>query len=280
MNMDQVILGSQMNNPELVKEMIAVLEKADVAYGKKRYLDSRDLIRRNKNNFIAIDGNTLVLALKRWQYAAYFMGNEGNPRWKDWIIDNPIFYEESVAVGEEAIKKFIQLAEVEIRISVLNALALATRWTKDTEKKFRRQQSYSWSDQAILESKTSCRLDQVSVALNTRSILLREDKRFDEAVRDCQEVFENSSLTSDFITAGHGKQNEGDTYRLMIKEIHDEQEIAKLHLKACTAYKIAQAMYALCERISGKEVTAHYESAGRKAAEEEGMALNVKLLQK
>lgn len=278
--MEQIILGSELHNPKLTEEMIAVLKKADDAYEARGYLDSRNFIEQNQNQFIAVDGSLLVKAFKRWQYAAYYLGNEGNPRWKDWIIDNPFFYEESVRVGEQAIEKFIQLAEVDIRISVLNALALATRWTKDAENKFRRQKAYSWSDQAVLESKVSHRLDLVSVALNTMCILFREDKRFDEAIKGFLEVFENSNLTSDFITAGHGKQNEGDTYRMVIKEIQDEQKIGELHLKACMAYKTAQSMYALYERVSGKKATAHYESAGRKAAEEEAAAVKAKLSQK
>ncbi len=277
MEMEQIILGSELNNQKLIEEMAAVFQKAGVAYGERRYLDSRNLIKQNKNQFIAVDGNLLVEALKEWQYAAYFLGNEGNPRWKDWIIDNPVFYEESVKVGEEAIEKFIQLANVDLRISVLNALALAIRWTKDASGEFRRQKAYLWSDQATLEAKTSSRLDLVSVALNTKVILLREDKRFGEAIAGCLEVFENSIITSDFVTAGHGKQNEGDTLRLMIKETQDEQKIAEFHLEACKAYKTAQAMYSLHEKISGKKAIAHYESAGRKAAEEENWALEAKL---
>jgi hypothetical protein len=275
--MNEIILGSELNNPKLIEEMATILERANTAYEEKRYLDSRNLIKQNKNQFIAVDGKLLMQALRRWQYAAYYLGNEGNPRWKDWIIDNPIFYEEAVKIGEEAIEKFIQLANIEVRVSVLNALALATRWIKKNGE-FRRQEAYLWNDQAVLEARTSSRLDLVSVALNTRNILLREDKKIDEAVKGCQEVFENSVITSDFITAGHGKQNEGDTYRLEIKETQDKQKIAELHIEACKAYKTAQAMYALYEKVSGKKATAHYESAGRKATEEENEAVKAKLL--
>jgi len=97
---------------------------------------------------------------------------------------------------------------------------------------------------------------------------LREDKKFGEAKKGCQEVFRASVLAGDFRTAGHGKHNEGDTIRLEIEETEDEVKKKELHRQALIAYRIAQAMYNLFERVTGEKATAHYESAGRKEEEE------------
>jgi len=262
---------------ELVTKVSGVSEAAKIAYETKRYLDARNLVLNNKQDILTVDGNTAVQAFRKWAYAAYYLGNEGNPQWKKGIIDNPVFYEESVAVALEAIEKFTTLIDIEARIAILNVLALATRWIKNKDGNFKRKEAYQWSDQAILEAKISSNLGLVSVALNTRNILLSEDKRFKEAEAGCIEVATNSLLVGDYLTAGHGKQNEGDTYRREIEEIKDNQEKAALHLKAYLAYREAQALYTFYENQSGNKATAHLESAGRKAEEEKAFALKAKI---
>jgi len=239
------------------------LKEAERAYNEKRYLDARNLIKSRKDEFIK--GGMGAVALRRWAWAAYYLGNEGNPEWKEGIIKEPIFYEESARIGEEALS---YEADSTIRVSVLNVLPLASRWTKDEKGEFKRREAYRWSDQGIEEARASGKPDLISSTQNTRNVLLREDKEFDEAKRGCQEVFTASILAEDFRTAGHGKQNEGDTIRLKIEEIDDEARKKELHREALIAYRTAQAMYALSERVSGEKATAHYQSAGRKAEEE------------
>ena len=244
-----------------------MLREAEKAYNEKRYLDARNLIKERKEAFIK--GGMGAVALRRWAWVAYYLGNEGNPQWKKWIIENPIFYEEATKIGEEALN---YEADSTVRVSILNVLPLSTRWTKGEKGEFRRQEAYRWSDRGIKEAKASGKTDLISSAQNTRNILLREDKNFAEAKKGCQEVFMASVLAGDFRTAGHGKQNKGDTIRLEIES--EEQVIATaeiigvLHKEAIVAYRTAQAMYALAERVSGEKATAHYESAGRKAEEE------------
>lgn len=243
--------------------LIEVLREADKAYNEKRYLDARNLISSRKEEFIKAGMG--AVALRRWAWAAYYLGNEGNPQWKKWIIENPVFYEEATKVGEEALS---YEADSTVRVSILNVLPLSTRWTRDEKGEFKRQKAYLWSDRGIEEAKASGKPDLIASALNTRNILLREDKKFEEAKKGCQEVFAVSLLAGDFRTAGHGKQNEGDTIRMEIEETKDETKKKELHREALIAYRIAQAMYNLFERVTGEKATAHYESAGRKAEEE------------
>jgi hypothetical protein len=240
-----------------------VLKEAEKAYNEKRYLDARNLIKERKEDFI--QGGMGAVALRRWAWAAYYLGNEGNPQWKKWIIENPLFYEEARDIGIEALGYKFDDA---VGVSIYNVLSLATRWTKDEKGEFRRQEAYQCSDRGIERAKASGRPDLISSAQNTRNILLREDKKFAEAKKGGQEVFMLSLLAGDFRTAGHGKQNEGDTIRLEIEETENETKKKELHREAFIAYRIAQEMYALSERVSGEKATAHYESAGRKAEEE------------
>lgn len=240
-----------------------VLKEAEKAHNDKRYLDARNLIKEQKEGFIK--SGMGAVALRRWAWAAYFLGNEGNPQWKKGVIENPVFYEEAAKVGGEAL---MYEADSTVRVSILNVLSLSTRWTKGEKGEFKRQEAYRWNDLGIEEAKVSGKPDLISSAQNTRNILLREDKNFGEAKKGCQEVFTASILAGDFRTAGHGKHNEGDTIRLEIEEISDEVKKKDLHREALVVYRIAQAMYVLDERVSGEKATAHYESAGRKAEEE------------
>lgn len=240
-----------------------LLREAEKAYNEKRYLDARDAVKERKEDFIRAGMG--AVALRRWAWAAYYLGNEGNPQWKKWIIENPVFYEEATRVGEEALS---YEADSTVRVSILNVLPLSTRWLKDEKGEFKRQEVYRWSDQGIEEARASGKPDLISSAQNTRNILLREDKKFGEAKKGCQEVFRASVLAGDFRTAGYGKHNEGDTIRLEIEETEDEVKKKELHRQALIAYRIAQAMYNLFERVTGEKATAHYESAGRKEEEE------------
>jgi len=111
-----------------------VLREAEKAYNEKRYLDARYLIKSRKEEFIK--GGMGAVALRRRAWAAYYLGNEGNPSWKQWIIKDPLFYEEATKIGEEALN---YEADSAVRVSILNVLPLSTRWTKNEKGEFKRQ---------------------------------------------------------------------------------------------------------------------------------------------
>ena len=60
-----------------------LLREAEKAYNEKRYLDARDAVKERKEDFIRAGMG--AVALRRWAWAAYYLGNEGNPQWKKWI---------------------------------------------------------------------------------------------------------------------------------------------------------------------------------------------------
>ncbi len=239
-----------------------VLKEAEKAYNEKRYLDAENLIGARLEDFIKAGMG--AVALRRSAWATYYLGNEGNPQWKKGIIETPHFYELSQKVGEDALS---YEPDPTVKVSILNVLPLSTRWVKRMGN-FLRHEAYSWSDQGIKEAMETGKPELIASAYNTRNILLREDRKFDEAKRGCREVFRISVLAGDFRTAGHGKQNEGDTIRLEIEETDDEAKKKELHREALVVYREAQSMYSLYERVSSEKATAHYESAGRKAEEE------------
>jgi len=106
---------------------------------------------------------------------------------------------------------------------------------------------YILPDQAVKEFP-----DEPSI-WNTRSILCRWAKNFEQAVNICEKVYITALARRDYRTAGHGKQNRADALREL-----GRVEEAKIN------YAAAIGLYKDFEKESGQSVAPHIEGATKK----------------
>jgi len=240
------------------EELVKILDEADKAYNDKQYQESIDLVTKY---FLESRGTTPDLngrAQARVGWCLYYLGLQDNPRRQEGIIDNPDNLLEAIKVWKNVLEYEIN---PKIRLSVLNGLPLALRF-------FNKPATYQWSDLGIQEAEAAGDDSLVIKAKNTKIVLLREDGKYAEARELAEEVYTLAVGIRDFRTAGHAKQNLGDTIRLELKNTQKtEAEKRFLLVEAFQAYKIAEMKYNFFEAETGEKATAHIEAAQKKSGE-------------
>jgi len=197
----------------------------------------------------------------KWEAAVYLIDSEmvkftekeevaEGSRIKGWS-----FYYMAIKGDESSKKNFLEFSrgsfkivlreslEKSTRISALNGLPLVLWILGETK------EAWEVSSRAVKEFP-----DEPS-AWNTRSILCRWGKDFEQAVEVCNEVYSKALSRGDLRTAGHAKQNRGDALR----------ELGRIE-EAKLDYATAIGFYRDFERESGQSMVPHIEGATKKLA--------------
>lgn len=207
------------------------LKEAQRLYDEGKWKESNQLI---KDNFHTLVGCTEDFAeanrLYGWNW--YYIGIKGPAEEKrvNLLLSRDAF---RIALSKSPDRKQ--------KISIMNGLPL-TFWILDEQK-----EAWQVSDQAVAEFP-----DEPSV-WNTRSILCRWAKKFDEAERVCEKVFETAFAKKDYRTAGHGKHNKADA----LKEMGRTEEVR-------LEYENAIELYKEFEKTTGQSAKFHIEGVEKK----------------
>ncbi len=207
------------------------LEEAEKLYRRGEYQKAYDLASPEKTTTREEFGE--ACRIRAW--ALYYLAIKGDDKNKLSNARDAVVYAEDVIAFSEDNRQ---------RLSAYNVLPLAL-WVLGNE-------SGAWeaSDEALEEFP-----DEIST-WNTRGILSRWAKDYEQGVLIGHTVGKTSALKGDFLTAGHGYQNEGDALRAL----------GRLS-EACVAYRRALKQYCQHELSTGNSATPHIASVEKKLAE-------------
>jgi tetratricopeptide (TPR) repeat protein len=207
------------------------LEEAEKLYRKGEYQKAYDLASPEDTTTLEEFGE--ACRIRAW--ALYYLAIKGDDKNKLSNARDAVVYAEDVIIYAEDNKQ---------RLSAYNVLPLAL-WISGNER-----EAWMANDEALEEF-----YDEPSV-WNTRSILARWAKDYEQGVIIGDRVTEIAVARGDFLTAGHGEQNKGDSLRVL-------GQISE----ACTAYRQALKQYRQHELITGNSATPHIASVEKKLAE-------------
>ena len=218
------------------EEIEEKIEEAKALYAKGDYEEAGRLAESLRNIYfgtINIEQFAETLRIEAWAY--YYLRIKGSPDDKRVNVNYARTCAEQVLFYSKDTKR---------RLSAHNVLPL-TLWILGEE-------SRAWraSDEALEEF-----YDEPS-AWNTRGILARWAKDYEQGVIIGDAVADKAMGKGDFLTAGHGQQNKGDALRAL----------GRLS-EACGAYKRALEQYCQHEFSTGGSATPHIASAEKKLAE-------------
>lgn len=149
------------------------------------------------------------------------------------------------AEAEESLMIALSATEdSDILISAYNCLPLVL-WIQG-------KQDEAWR---ISNEVTSEKFSEVSSVWNTLGILCKWSKQHERAVEVFEMVYQTAFAIGDLRTAGHGKQNQGDSLEKL-----GNKELAK------DAYKEAKELYLQFEKKSGQKATIHIDGVTKKIA--------------
>ncbi len=207
------------------------LEEAEKLYRRGEYQKAYDLASPEKTTTLEEFGE--ACRIRAW--TLYYLAIKGDDKNKLSNARDAVVYAEDVIIYAEDNKQ---------RLSAYNVLPLAL-WISGNER-----EAWMANDEALEEF-----YDEPS-AWNTRSILARWAKDYEQGVIIGDRVTEIAVARGDFLTAGHGEQNKGDSLRVL-------GQISE----ACTAYRQALKQYRQHELITGNSATPHIASVEKKLAE-------------
>ncbi|HNR80863.1 MAG TPA: hypothetical protein PLB38_04240 [bacterium] len=207
------------------------LKRADDLYRQGKYQEAYDLAVPCDQK-LDPEGCAEACRIRAW--AKYYIAIKGNPEEKIRNAGHAAGYASVVSISIDPKR----------RLSAYNVLPLAL-WISGN-------QSGAWeaSDEALQE------FPEEPSAWNTRGILARWAKDYEQGVIIGDRVTDRSVARGDFLTAGHGQQNKGDALRALGR-------IGEAH----TAYEEALKRYRQHEHSSGKSATPHIVNAEKKLAE-------------
>lgn len=205
------------------------LEAAQSLYNDGKWQESHGLLMNNWHRLTTDEEFAEAYRLAGWDL--YYIGIKG-------LNDK----QESLRVSKASFQAALgRTSDSKKRISILNGLPLPL-WILSEQK-----EAWDVSDRAVREF-----LEEPSV-WNTRAILCRWAKNFEESVKVCERVYETALARKDYRTAGHGKQNQGDA----LKELG-------LVTEAQDAYASAAGLYKTFEKETGQSAKLHIESVEKK----------------
>lgn len=211
-----------MNNDE------KIIEDAQELYNKGRWQEAIEMLNKLKshNEEEVAEANRI----KGWSY--YYLAIKGDKSLKSENLEKAEEYFKLSSIGAK---------EDKTKISVLNGLPLAL-WILG-----KKSEAWEINDKAINI------FPETPSIWNTRGIICRWAKNFNEAVEVGQRVFETAVKVKDFRTAGHGKQNKADAL----------VQLGKTE-KAKKEYQDAIQLYKDHQQISGQSAEFHLESVRKK----------------
>lgn len=212
--------------------MVKFLEEAQRLYNEGKWSEAVNLIGKNIVSLSNKEDMAEAARIRGWCF--YYMGIKGPEEKKQEMLNFSRSAFEFV-LNESSDEKR--------RLSAFNGLPLPLWILGENEK------AWEVSDRAAKEFSA-----EPSV-WNTRSILCRWAKDFEQAVEICEKVYITALQRMDYRTAGHGKQNRGDA----LKELGRVEE-AKLD------YAAAVGLYKDFEKESGQSAAPHIEGATKKLA--------------
>jgi len=204
-----------------------LIEQAQKLYNEKKWKEAIDLL----GTFIPDTDKNEARAKRIEGWSFYYLGIKGPEAMK---IANLV---ESKRLFEIVLKK----GQREEKISAFNGLPLAL-WILGEQ-----NQAWQVSKQAVEE------FPDIPSVWNTKAILCRWGKKFEEALEVNEKVYETALEKGDFRTAGHGKQNQGDALIQLRKTGEAEKE-----------YREATQLYKDYQQISGESAAFHIESVEKK----------------
>ena len=210
--------------------MVKFLEEARELYDEGKWSEAVNLIGKNMVNLSGKEETAEAARIRGWCF--YYMGIKGPEGKKEEMLNFSRSSFEFV-LGKSSDEKR--------RLSAFNGLPLPL-WISGE-----RERSWEVSDRAVRE------FPEEPSAWNTRSILCRWAKDFEQAIEICEKVYVTALWRKEYRTAGHGKQNRGDA----LKEMGRIEE-AKLD------YAAAIGFYKDFEKESGQNATPHIEAAMKK----------------
>ena len=213
--------------------MAKVLEDAQKLYNEGKWQEAVTLLNESLESLPGLAETEDVaeaLRLKGWCF--YYMGIKGPEEEKMEVLRL------SRNMFDVASRKSSDAKKI---ISIFNGLSLPLWILGEREK------AWEVSDQAVKEFP-----DEPSI-WNTRSILCRWAKNFEQAVNICEKVYITALARRDYRTAGHGKQNRADALREL-----GRVEEAKIN------YAAAIGLYKDFEKESGQSAAPHIEGATKK----------------
>lgn len=219
-----------------------ILEDAQKLYNEGKWADAIVLL-SGSNLEALVDNEEIAEAnrIKGWSW--YYLGIKGPADKKEESLQRS---KDTFQLGWEKTK------DKKKQTSILNGLPL-TLWILGEKVR-----AWEVSNRAIEDFP-----DEPSV-WNTRSILARWAEDFKESVRVCKKVYETAWAKEEYRTAGHGQQNLGDAYILMISGSRNPLRRIALVVKALIAYNRARGCYVIFEKKTGEKATIHYEAATKK----------------
>jgi len=210
--------------------MTKVLEDAQKLYNEGKWPEAVQLIGNNMADMDKEEEVAEAARIRGWCF--YYMGIKGPEEEKQEMLKF------SRGMFELALDKS---ADEKKRLSAFNGLPLPLWILGEREK------AWEVSDRAVKEFP-----GEPSI-WNTRSILCRWVKDFEQAIEICEKVYVTALARKDYRTAGHGKQNRGDA----LKELGRIEE-------AKNDYAVAIDLYKDFEKESGQSATPHIEGATKK----------------
>lgn len=186
-----------------------IIQDAQKLYNKGEWAKAIDLI-----DMILTSNDEQQIAeanrIKGWSY--YYLAIKGDKSLKA----------EKLEKAEECFRlALIKISEEKGLISILNGLPLVL-WILE-----RKQEALKLSDEVTEE------FPNIPSVWNTKSILSRWGKDFQNSVEICEKVYETAIAKKDFRTAGHGKQNKADCFI----ELNQKEQAKKDYIEAIKMYK-------------------------------------------
>ena len=212
--------------------MPEILEVAQKLYNEGKWKEAVIIIDDALPDLKEPENIAEAFRLKGW--SRYYIGTKG-------LDDKQTSLQMSV---KDFLTALDRTSESKVRISVLNGLPLSL-WVLGEKDK-----AWQTSDHAIKEFP-----DEPSV-WNTRAILCRWAKDFEQSVEVCEKVYVTALNSVDYRTAGHGKHNKADALKELnrIKEAEDE-------------YAAAVGLYRKFEKTTGQSAKFHIDAVEKKMLE-------------
>lgn len=188
------------------QKIVAILAEAQRLYDSDRKSEAVDLLEKALG-MIPLNSKYLIEALRQRGWTYYHLAiriKESNEQKENYLVTSLISF--------ESVMLRIFRATQKQKISIFNGHPLVL-WLLDEK------------DKAKQISNNAIELfpNEPSV-WNTRAILLRWEKNFEESIDVCEKVAITAEAKEDYRTAGSGKQNKGDALRALGRNTEAKME--------------------------------------------------------
>lgn len=208
------------------------LKEAQKLYNEGKWKESNQLINDNFHKLADYTTEDVAEAWRLYGWNWYYIGIKGPAEEKRGnLLMSQAAFLLALTKGPDRKQK----------VSITNGLPLAF-WILDYH-----TEAWQVSDQAVAELP-----DEPSV-WNTRSILFRWAKNFEEAAKVSEKVYETALAKGDYRTAANGKHNKADA----LKEMGKIEEAKK-------EYAAAIELYKKFEETTGQSAKFHIEGVEKK----------------